>query len=255
LQDAYASIAEFYDLEHDEFTDDVDFMLQFVESIGDPVLELACGTGRIAVPIAAAGYRVRGSDISSPMLDRARARALNQQVDVQWHLAALEDAHTIPGGPFGVVIMALGALNHLPTQEEQIAALASARRALDPRGALLLDVLHPSPHRLTALDGSNTLDGYWPTDNGGTVQRFSSHTVYPASQTIDTQIWYDETAPSGTLQRHLLRMTQRYCPPGELLLMLREAGFEDAIMYGSYDLEPFSDTSERMLVVAEATKT
>jgi hypothetical protein len=45
-QDAYASIAEFYDLEHDAFVDDVGFYLQYVESAGDPVLELACGSHR-----------------------------------------------------------------------------------------------------------------------------------------------------------------------------------------------------------------
>lgn len=255
VRDHYAPIAEFYDLEHDELTDDVEFYQQYVESIGDPVLELACGSGRIAVPIAEMGYRVTGADISTPMLDRARERAANAEVRVSLINADMASAHNVPGGPYGVVIMALGALSHLTTLEEQVQALSSARRALDPRGALLIDVMHAAPHRLMALDGSHALDGTWITADGTTVQRFSHHVVFPASQTIETQIWYDRTTQSGSVTRHVMRLTQRYLGVGELRLMLDAAGFQDALFYGGYGLEPFDDSAERMIVVAEATKT
>ena len=69
--DPYAEIPELYDLEHADFADGVAFYQQFAEVIGDPILELGCGTGRLLQPLAAAGHRVTGIDQSAPMLARA----------------------------------------------------------------------------------------------------------------------------------------------------------------------------------------
>jgi hypothetical protein len=169
--------------------------------------------------------------------------------------ADMLDAPSMPGGPFGVVIMALGALLHLPTQKLQIAALAAARQALDPRGVLLIDIMHASPHRLHALDGQTGLDGHWPRESGAIVERFSTHVVHPATQSIDARIWYDVTYRDGRLERHSTSMSQRYVAPGELSLMLEVAGFEEVMLYGGYELEPFGDASDRLIAAAEATRT
>ncbi len=254
-QDAYASIAEFYDLEHDAFDDDVAFYLQYVESAGDPVLELACGTGRVTIPIASAGFRVVGADSSVPMLSRARDRGRGHGVEPIFVHSDMKEARTIPGGPFGVVIMALGALSHLTTIDDQIVALSSVRQALDPRGVLLLDMMHASPGRLQAMDGAVGFDGRWQLVDGSVVDRFSSHAVYPATQTIDSHIWYDHLSPDGTLTRKSSDLRQRYVSPGELTVMLMHSGFEEVVLYGGYELEPFEDSSERIVIAAEATRT
>src|SRR4029450_11223347 len=67
-ENPYASIAAYYDVEHRAFTEDIELYLQFVESAGDPVLELGCGTGRILRQIARPGYSVTGVDSSPEML-------------------------------------------------------------------------------------------------------------------------------------------------------------------------------------------
>ncbi|HKG27025.1 MAG TPA: class I SAM-dependent methyltransferase, partial [Thermomicrobiales bacterium] len=152
--DAYAEIAELYDLEHDAYDDDVDFYLNFIEAVGDPVLELACGTGRLLTGIAEAGYHVTGTDLSPAMLDRARARIaeVGRQELVDLRRGAMTAAAEAPGGPFGIAIIALNGLLHVTDPGEQRAVLAAARKALDPRGLLLIDVLNPTPETLRALD-------------------------------------------------------------------------------------------------------
>src|SRR3954469_8100244 len=70
-EDPYAELPEVYDLEHASFADDVDLYLRLAEVVGDPVLELGCGSGRVLLPLAEAGYRVTGIDRSAPMLERA----------------------------------------------------------------------------------------------------------------------------------------------------------------------------------------
>src|SRR5207237_10593984 len=74
----YDLIAPFYDIEHAHFDEDVDLYLNFAEACGGPLLELACGSGRLLVPLARAGYRVTGVDTSGRMLELAR-RALEAE--------------------------------------------------------------------------------------------------------------------------------------------------------------------------------
>ena len=78
FEDPYADLPDLYDLEHAGFSDDVELYLRLAEVVGDPVLELGCGTGRVLVPLAAAGHLITGIDRSRPMLNRARA---NEKVE------------------------------------------------------------------------------------------------------------------------------------------------------------------------------
>ena len=98
--DEYASIAEFYDLEHADFDADIDLYRQLAEVVGDPILELGCGSGRVLLPLAAAGYRVTGLDHSRSMLARARMAASREGLAERVSLVAgeMEDAAAAPGG-------------------------------------------------------------------------------------------------------------------------------------------------------------
>jgi SAM-dependent methyltransferase len=253
--DPYAEIAEFYDLEHDSFQDDVLSLMNFIESTGDPVLELGCGTGRFLVPIAEAGFRVTGLDISAPMLDRARSRinGIEGSKLITLVEAELTDADSAPGGPFGVVLISLNGLLHANTSEDQRRVLASAKRALDPRGQLLIDVLNPTPHALAQFDQSVVLEGTWTRSTGETVQKFSSRRVSLSTQTIHTDLWYDIVDRNGSTRRITTQFDMRYVHPAEIELMLELAGFPSWEIYGSYDLDPFDDHSERILIAAEAS--
>jgi SAM-dependent methyltransferase len=253
--DAYARIAELYDLEHDDYSEDVDFYLNFVEAVGDPVLELGCGTGRLLTGIADAGFRITGLDRSGAMLERARERVVRSAAS---HFVALQEgeistATDVPGGPFGVAIIALNGLLHLADGRAQREALASVRQALDPRGLLLIDVLNPTPETLRGLDHSLVHEGVWYLADGRRVDKFASRRVAPATQSIATELWYDLTGPDGAVQRIATSLPMRYLYPSELELMLELAGFAEWQVYGNYDLEPFGDQSERLIVAAEVT--
>src|SRR3954453_3214199 len=71
LNDPYAELPDLYDLEHVGFTEDIDLYLRLAEVVGDPILELGCGTGRVLGPLGAAGNGVSGIDRSKPMGDGA----------------------------------------------------------------------------------------------------------------------------------------------------------------------------------------
>ena len=253
--DPYAELPELYDLEHAGFTDDIDMYLRFAEIVGDPVLELGCGTGRVLGPLADAGFRVTGVDLSRPMLDRAEAQ-LNRTIAeelVRLVHAPMAEADAAPGGPFGLVILALNGLMHLPTQGEQRRALDAARRSLDPRGMLVVDALNPDPALLATFDGRVQHEGRWMRDDGTCIDRFAARTHAPAEQRIDTELWFDLLAPDGSLRRVRSGFPMRYAHPSELELLLELAGFVEWKLYGSYELDPFDDGSERLIVTAEVT--
>lgn len=254
-EDPYARLPDLYDLEHADFNEDIGFYLHLAEVIGDPILELGCGTGRIVLPLAKAGWRVTGLDQSPPMLDRARERlrgsgALDQ---VTLYEAPMSQAARAPGGPFGLVLISLNGLMHLPTLGEQRAALRAAYEALDPRGMLVVDLQSPSPTWLEPFDGRVMHEGRWTRDDGVLINRFSARTHSATEQRLETDLWYDLTDPTGMLSRVATRFSMRYIHRAELELMLELAGFVEWQVYGSYELDPYGDDSERLIVTAEVT--
>lgn len=92
----------------------------------------------------------------------------------------------------------------------------------------------------------------WQTENGE-VEKWSHRRLQPASQTIATRIWYDRVDKGGLLTRVRASFTVRYIHAAELVLMLEKAGFVEWQLYGSYELDPFDDTSERLIALAELT--
>jgi SAM-dependent methyltransferase len=257
LDDPYAELPELYDLEHAGLTEDIDLYLRLAEVVGDPILELGCGTGRVLGPLAAAGNRITGVDRSEAMLGRARsllrepAGPLSQRVTLLEGL--MTEAERAPGGPFGLVIFSLNGLMHLSTMTEQREALASARRALDPRGMLVVDLIHPTPELLTAFDGRVRHEGAWRKSDGTRVDRFSARTHDAAEQTIETELWYDLVDPTGHIRRVRSGFPMRYLVASEIALLLELTGFVEWKIYGSYDLDPYDDGSDRLIVTAEVT--
>jgi SAM-dependent methyltransferase len=257
FSDPYDRIAELYDLEHQNYDEDVEFYGSFIEAAGDPVLELGCGSGRLLLPIAQAGFRVTGLDRSKSMLNRARKLIEKHSLEdrVQLFGNSMTEADAAPGGSFGVAILALNSLMHLTSQMEQRKCLQSTFRALDPRGQLLIDIMNPNPEVLRGLDHALSHQGSWETTEGSRVDRFTATKVLPASQHIETDLWYDTTSRDGALRRVHSSFGMRYLHLAELELLLELSGFAEWQIYGSYDLDPFTDHSDRIIVAAEVTKT
>ncbi len=250
--DAYEVIAEFYDLEFADFRDDIDLYLAFAQRSGDPILEVGCGTGRLLVPLARAGYTVHGVDRSPGMLERARERLRREGLEqVRLFQADMADLGVLRDEVYRLAIIAVNGFLHATDREGQQRTLRELHRVLQAGGWLLLDVLHPTPQQLRALEQPLAWDGSWQLEDGSRVDRFTSRTVHPADQTIVTTHFYDRVDPtSGHVFRRVACYALRYVHRFELELLLEAAGFELEAVYGSYDLEPLTDESPTMLVVA-----
>lgn len=250
----YDPIVDLYDIEHADYTDDVALMRNIAEIVGDPIVEFGCGSGRILLPIASDGFDVTGVDNSPAMLDRLRANA--EEIEggsVMGILADMSEPLDLPDDTFGVGIFSLNGLMHLETQEQQLFALREAARILDPRGQLVIDLFNPTPEYLMHLASGPHLEGIWTDNDGRQVEKWSVRRLRPSSQRLETRVWYDTVGADGGLTRVRTEFTLRYLHAAELELMLKAAGFVEWQLYGSYDLDPYTDTSDRLIVLGELT--
>lgn len=248
-RDQYAPIAEFYDLEHDRFTDDIPMYQQVVDMVGDPVVELACGSGRILRPLACSGRRLTGVDSSAVMLERCRERfsdAPEQPVLLREDMTQAN----LPEVNFGVAIIGLNSLMHAQTQELQRDTLAVAFRSLDPRGLLVVDLPNPVLHVHDTGDRRVRTESSFETTHG-LVTKFSSQDIDLAEQRIESLIWYDVVSHDNALRRFVSEALLRFVYRSELDLLLRTVGFAGAEYYGTYDLDPYVADSPRLIAFAE----
>ena len=149
----YDGIAPIYDPWSRSVVEDVDFYVEEALVSGGPVVELAVGTGRIAVPIAKAGVRVIGVDESPAMLEGARAYAERENVSplVDLRLGDLRDPPVDERVPLATV--PFRSLLHMPDEHQKLRALTAAASVLEPGGRFVFDVFAPSPEDIEETDG------------------------------------------------------------------------------------------------------
>ena len=149
----YDGIAPIYDPWSRSVVEDVDFYVEEALVSGGPVVELAVGTGRIAIPIAKAGVRVIGVDESPAMLEGARAYAERENVSplVDLRLGDLRDPPVDERVPLATV--PFRSLLHMPDERQKLRALTAAASVLEPGGRFVFDVFAPSPEDIEETDG------------------------------------------------------------------------------------------------------
>jgi SAM-dependent methyltransferase len=243
--------SRFFDAEYAGFVDDIPFAEAYALRTGGPLLELGCGTGRLLLPLALGGYDVTGVDLSSEMLEIARAKAEAAGVTGRVTLVQGDFTDAPLPGSYRLAMIMMNSFLHLTTQASQLRALQHWREHLSPGGLLLIDVFNPDVAQLAALDGRLEWDKTW-TDprTGATVMKFLTRTVDLAEQIIHVNLIYDEISIDGQILRTVVSFEQRYLWRFEAELLLNRAGFALEAVYGDRSLGPFEGGSDTMMLVA-----
>ena len=251
-------LAHYYYLEYRDYADDISFYTQYANTLdlgkSATVLELGCGTGRVALALAGEGFRVVGLDISAGMLavlrERASAGGLAELITtVQGDMRHLE---VLPPGQYGLAYCALNTFAYLTATASQIAMLSALHDRMTPGGTLILDLTPPWPHLLPPGDGEVVHQGTYPDSDGATVHKSVTGHAEPSTQTHHVTLLYDHEARDGVLTRTSHEVVFRWTGRYEMELLLRATGWSLQRLYGSYDLDEFDDESERMIFVARA---
>lgn len=247
----YVDFAEYYAFDH-TITVDVEFYLDFAHCCQSPILELACGTGRLILPLAKAGFEVYGLDVSENML-RVCQQTLEQQgfeQKVQLSLADMAN-FDLPRKDFRLVLIALRSFMHLLTRKAQLACLKDAYRHIQPGGTLIISVIAPDPDRL-AQQPSETfvVRREFELPNGHHVvrsERLVEHN--PKSQVRHFEFKFKETDRDGKLVRErIVPLSTRYSFRDELQHLLENTGFQVVNVFRDYHQNPYDGTGEMIMV-------
>ncbi|MDH3605009.1 MAG: class I SAM-dependent methyltransferase [Candidatus Tectomicrobia bacterium] len=248
--------ADLYDLEFDSWaSQDLPFYLQQARR-HPPLLELACGTGRLAIPIAQAGVPVVGLDASAKMLARAREKAggLSNPQFVHGRMETFDLQRQ-----FGAILIAFSSFYDLPDVAAQERTLRNIRRHLQPGGRLMMDMFLYS-----AASAGTPLIPNQAGDEARLVARLSDpatgyvHLIWeavhhmPHEQLLEmnrvVQTFNEKEISTGEA-RHF-QIAARYVHRFEMQHLLRLCGFEIVGLYGGFHDEPFDASSSRMVWIA-----
>jgi SAM-dependent methyltransferase len=216
----------------------------------DGVLELACGTGRLLVPLARAGATLTGIDVSPAMLDVAREKVSRASQDGHVTLVEADMRAYDLGRQFGLVMVGLNSLMHLETRQSQREAIETAARHVRVGGRFVIDVFNPDDGLPdSAQEGQVYLHCLKVRTDQSQLLHFQSLSVDRGEQLVTVTNYYDDVDGDGLVRRHLAPFRLRYLAVGELELLVEQSGLRIEDLYGSYDLEPFRHGSPRIIIV------
>jgi SAM-dependent methyltransferase len=252
---AAAALARLYDLDLTEDPGDTELYAALAARTGGPILEIASGSGRVALPLAAAGYEVTAVDIDPAMLARAAeaAAAAGPETSALYEPieADLIDL-ALPGGArFHLAILALNSILLLERRDTQQAALETMARHLVPGGLAVVDVWLPSADELSRYDGRLALE-YVRIDpvTGLVVTKTTAAQHEPATGHVTLTAIYEESEQGGSPRRWIREDRLRLLNADDLRAMAESAGLEVELVAGDYDLNPVGPYDERAILVA-----
>jgi SAM-dependent methyltransferase len=248
----YDLIAPFYDIEHAQFDEDLDLYRNFAELSGNPLLELACGSGRLLLPLAQDGYTLTGVDSSANMLKLARENLEQAGVAARCKLVQQDICTLHLEQKFRLAFIALGSFAHITSRKRQQQALAAIRAHLATGGRFILDISNADARYMEQLSGQVLHQGTWKCADGSLL----THFVSPASSTtkhlLELTHFYDQHTQGGPVQRTVITTHLYLFERNEMELLLEQAGFVIKDVFGDFELGPYEHDSPRMIFVAEA---
>jgi SAM-dependent methyltransferase len=227
----YDAIARIYDPWSVSVREDVGFYVDEALASGGPVVELAVGTGRIAVPTAKAGVQVIGVDESPGMLAVAREYAEREGVADRIELRVGDLRNPPVSERVPLVTIPFRSLLHMPSDAEKTRALAAARELLAPDGLLVFDVFAPSREDIEETDG------LWIEREPGIFER-ADWDLHGRSLVL--------TVRSG--DRATATMELHWLSAAEWNAVIEDAGLEVEALYGWFDGRPFEGGEDQIWV-------
>jgi 2-polyprenyl-3-methyl-5-hydroxy-6-metoxy-1,4-benzoquinol methylase len=234
---------ERYDELYGKYQDDLLYIMAYATGIEDPIIELACGTGRLTIPMAKSGLNMIGIDLHDGMLNRAKQKAAHEQLSIifeQQDCTKLELPCSSP-----LIFMTGNSFQHFLTNESQDALFHSVKKHLLPNGQFIFDTRNPILAELAVVDEYE--ERSINKDNQTVIEKNVEEYNY------ETQILNCVTETIILENEQVIHTTKdsislRYVFPMELTRLVDEHGFELLHLYGSWKKEDYKKDSISMVV-------
>jgi SAM-dependent methyltransferase len=212
----------------------VPFYVDLARQQAGAVLELACGTGQLTIPVAGLGLPVVGLDQSHAMLNVARRRASAASASVAFVQGDMRDFAL--GRTFDLIFVARNSLLHLLSTADLMAALTAVRRHLTSDGVFAFDIFNPSVRILAQPSGERFPVMEVTTAAFGPLRVEGTSDYDPATQ-VNHATWYISTPDKP--DAWTVPLVLRSIFPQELPLLLSAAGFDLISRFGELSRAPF----------------
>lgn len=249
--------SQFYDAAVPDWPGEIDFYRSLAREVAQQqgaILEVACGTGRVAARLAHEGVRVVGLDRSADLLAGARQKTAGVP-HVRWEEGDMRDFDL--GETFALIIMPGHSYQFMLTAADQVACLQSIQRHLAPGGRC---VLHLDNQNVAWLGELRTTRGgqfertkeLTHPQNGRTMQVFEAWTYDPVTQTAAVSTRREIREPDGQIVEQIERgPTALHCIfPFEMEHLLARVGFQVQALYGDFGSGALSEISSEMIWIA-----
>lgn len=241
---------EAYDLVLKDIPYGFDFYVSLAREAKGPVLDVACGTGRILLPCLQAGVDIEGLDLFEPMLKTLRGKAAALGLAPKIHQADMSE-FSVPRR-FALIMIPFNAFIHNMTQDAQIRCLQRCREHLLPGGLLAFDTYFPALEIVGAPQKTRVLEGEMPHPTTGLPMRmYDTRSFDRVAQEQHSLNELELLAADGSVQTvHRSEVRSRYVYKHEMELLLRVAGFTRWEIFGDFDRRPLTRENEAMIVMA-----
>jgi len=243
VMDVYQTMAEHYDIIYGDKSD-LDFYVQEAKNARGPVLEVACGTGRILLALLSNGIDAQGIDLSEDMLEILKAKAKTQNIVPNVMRADMVDFKL--DQKFNLIIIPYRSFLHLLSESDRKAALENFRSHLNEGGRLILHIYNPSPEDLEMVDEYHHFDQEDFTEDG-------KHYV------LDWFLKYEKLNRIANYRITLISegkesdfsMQLYFIKPKEMNELLTKTGYKNIRDYCGFDYLPFDGECSEVVWVAE----
>jgi len=226
-----------YDAEYGSYQGDFELFLNLIDQ--GKVLDLACGTGRLTIPLALRDFKVTGLDESEAMLSRAREKSM--YLDINWKKGDISDFAF--GESFDLITMAGNSFQTLLTNKDQALMLRCVKKHLKLSGIFAFDTRNP---KLADLQSTSDFE-HWHSFKdfaGESVKVYGKQKYNPDQQVVTyttKRVWGDHET--------LTEIKLRYTAVNDLKDTLHKTGFKLTNLYGDYKRNTYSDNALSIIVV------
>lgn len=240
---------ELYDLLFESLDFDIAYWREVARQAKGPILEAACGTGRVLLPIKRDGCDIDGFDSSPAMIARLKEKARAEGLAVRAQAADMRSFSM--GRRYARIICAFNGFAHCETVEDQIRALKRCHYHLKPGGALVIHMSYPGPGYWAEPDGPAVLEQEAKKPGGGRIQLWDKRKKDIVNQRQESELEIREFSPAdGSVAVHKFSTSQRWVYRFELELLFRAAGYARWLFYGGFDGRPLKKPDDQMLAWA-----
>ncbi len=237
-----------YDLVHQKPADceQITFYERQIQRYGQPVLELASGTGNYLVTLTENDFNISGTEKFQERREMSDEKAARRNVETNLHNADMRDFEL--GKRFNLIFVAGNALQHLNSVNDVKNCFASVRRHLTPRGRFIVEIFNPSIALLNRDPNRRYFVGEYRTDAGWVV--ITTTVRYDSATQINHIDWHYKNQFSN--QEQTVSFTMRQYFPRELDSLFDCNGFRIEAKYGDFDESDFAGNSPKQIIVASA---